>query len=53
MDAWEGDKHLRGLLLDDDAVPLSSSELDECFSLERVSDSANVVFIRLSNLEIR
>ena len=53
MDAWEGNKHLQSLLLDDDAVPLSSTELDECFSLERVSDSAKIVFVRLSNLEIR
>ena len=53
MAAWEGDEQLQGLLLDDDAVPLSPTDLDRCFSLERVSDSAKIVFVRLSNLEIR
>lgn len=52
MAAWEDKGDLQRLLTDDDDVALSSAELDRCFSLERVSDSARIVFVRLSDLEL-
>jgi len=52
MAAWEGDQHLRDLLASDPEVPLAADELDACFSLDRVHDSAHIVFERLRALEI-
>lgn len=52
MEAWGGKGDLRDLLADDDDVSLSGKQLTECFSLERVHDSARVVFERLSELDL-
>lgn len=53
MRAWEGEGHLRDLLEQDDRVSLGRETLDECFSLQRVTDSSSVVFDRLRELAIR
>lgn len=52
MGAWEGKGSLRELLEADADVALSSDQLDRCFDLERVSQSAGVVFERLVALEL-
>jgi adenylosuccinate lyase len=52
MQAWDGDRSLRDLLAADPSVDLDEARLDECFSLERVATSAEVVFDRLSDLKL-
>ena len=47
MEAWDGKGHLRDLLADDREISLSDAALESCFSLERVSEAASVVFERL------
>lgn len=52
MAAWDGKGHLRDLLAADDEVRLAKARLDACFSLERVGESAAVVFDRLEGLSL-
>ena len=52
MEAWNGDGQLRDLLATDSDVGLSETELDKCFSLERVSETTAVVFERLQTLQL-
>lgn len=52
MSAWEGKGYLRDLLGKDPEVTLGPDELHDCFRLERVSDTAGVVFERLSQLDV-
>ncbi len=53
MTVWGGEDDLHGLLAGDAEMPLSQVELEACFSLERVHDSAQVVFERLETLHLR
>jgi adenylosuccinate lyase len=52
MSAWDSGQGLREVLASDPAVGLSEEELDVCFSLDRVSQSASVVFERLADLKL-
>lgn len=52
MVAWGGEGHLRDLLAADTEVTLDRSVLDGCFSLDRVVETASVVFDRLGALEL-
>jgi adenylosuccinate lyase len=52
MSAWEGKGSLRDLLAEDPAVPLDEDRLSECFSLGAVSETAAVVFERLSEIDL-
>ncbi len=52
MTAWGEHGTLRDLLAADDAVPLNDDELGACFSLERVHETAGVVFDRLKDLDL-
>ena len=52
MTAWEEGEELRALLGADPEVPLEEDELAVCFSLDRVHDSARVVFDRLAELKL-
>jgi len=52
MEAWEGKGRLQDLLAEDPEVGLSEEKLAECFSLERVSDTAGVVFDRLAAVSL-
>jgi len=52
MVAWTDSRNLQDLLAADTEVPLSADELEACFSLERVHDSARPVFDRLQLLEV-
>jgi adenylosuccinate lyase len=52
MTVWDGKGDLRSLLAEDPDVPLDDNDLAACFSLERVHDSAHVVFERLRALEV-
>ncbi|MBW3666503.1 MAG: adenylosuccinate lyase [Actinobacteria bacterium] len=52
MSAWEGERSLRELLADDPEVGLDQDRLAACFSLERVADTAAVVFERLAELDV-
>jgi adenylosuccinate lyase len=52
MTAWDSGQDLRDLLAADPSIGLSGEELDACFSLERVGDSAEVVFERLGDLKL-
>ena len=47
MAAWDGKGALRELLENDKEVTLSHDDLESCFSLERISQSASPVFERL------
>jgi adenylosuccinate lyase len=49
-EAWDDKGHLRDLLRADPDVSLSEDELDACFSLERVSETASAAFDRLDDL---
>jgi adenylosuccinate lyase len=51
MTAWESDEQLQDLLAADPEVTLDDDQLSACFSLDRVHDSASVVFERLRDLE--
>jgi adenylosuccinate lyase len=51
MTAWEGGEQLQELLAADPEVSLDDEQLAACFSLDRVHDSASVVFERLRDLE--
>lgn len=50
MEAWDDRGHLRDLLQNDPDVGLTRTQLDDCFSLERISESAAPVFERLDSL---
>jgi adenylosuccinate lyase len=52
MTAWEGERHLRQLIASDPEVTLTGDELERCFSLERVHETASIVFDRLKALEL-
>jgi adenylosuccinate lyase len=52
MQAWDGDRNLRDLLSADPSVDLDEARLDECFSLDRVATSTQVVFDRLVDLKL-
>jgi adenylosuccinate lyase len=52
MAAWESDETLQELLARDEEVTLATEELDECFSLARIQESAAAVFGRLAELEL-
>jgi adenylosuccinate lyase len=52
MTAWEEGEELRVLLGADPEVPLEEDELAVCFSLDRVHDSARIVFDRLAELKL-
>jgi adenylosuccinate lyase len=52
MTTWEGDQNMRDLLAADPAVGLDGEELESCFSLDRVGESARVVFDRLADLKL-
>lgn len=52
MAAWGGEGHLRDLLAADTEVTLDRSVLDGCFSLDRVVETASVVFDRLEALDL-
>lgn len=50
MDAWDGKGHLRDLLAGDPELPIDVETLDMCFSLDRVTETAAVVFDRLESI---
>ncbi len=50
MAAWEGKGHLKDLLAEDTSVPLGNDRIDACFDLDRLKDTASVVFERLESL---
>jgi adenylosuccinate lyase len=52
MTAWNEETHLRDLLASDPDVLLSEAESEHCFSLEKVAESAEVVFQRLGSLQV-
>ena len=51
MDAWDGKGHLRDLLASDPELPFDAETLDQCFSLDRVTETSAVVFERLDGLD--
>ena len=53
MSAWEGKGHLEDLLREDADVPLDPDAISACFDLERISNTAGVVFERLQDLGLR
>ncbi|MEX1126702.1 MAG: adenylosuccinate lyase [Acidimicrobiia bacterium] len=52
MTVWNEDSHLRDRLAAAPQVGLGDTDLDRCFSLERVGESSGVVFQRLESLQI-
>jgi adenylosuccinate lyase len=52
MTAGESGEELHDLLAADPAIVLDDAELSACFSLERVHESARVVFDRLADLRL-
>ncbi len=52
MTAWDNGQSLRSLLEQDPEVGLTENELAARFSLERVGESAQVVFERLADLKL-
>ena len=52
MTAWDARESLQGLLAADPSVQLTDEALAACFSLERVADSARIVFDRLADLKV-
>jgi adenylosuccinate lyase len=50
MQAWDGQGHLKDLLRADPDVSLTTEQLDGCFSLERIGETAAPVFERLDQL---
>jgi len=52
MTAWDGEESLQQLLASDPEIGLSDDELAACFSLERIGESAQVVFERLADLKL-
>ena len=52
MTAWDARESLQRLLAADPSVQLTADALAACFSLERVADSARIVFDRLADLKV-
>jgi adenylosuccinate lyase len=52
MTAWDARESLQGLLAADPSVQLTDDALATCFSLERVAESARIVFDRLADLKL-
>jgi adenylosuccinate lyase len=52
MTAWDTRESLQGLLAVDPSVQLTNDALAACFSLERVAESAQIVFDRLADLKL-
>ena len=52
MTAWDTGQSLQGLLAADASVELTDDALAACFSLERVAESARIVFDRLADLKL-
>ena len=52
MTAWDTRDSLQGLLAADPSVELTDDALTTCFSLERVAESARIVFDRLADLKL-
>jgi adenylosuccinate lyase len=52
MTAWDARESLQGLLAADPSVQLTDEALAACFSLERVAESARIVFDRLADLKV-
>ncbi|MGA7226664.1 MAG: adenylosuccinate lyase [Acidimicrobiia bacterium] len=52
MAVWGGEGDLRDLLARDDEATLTESQLDDCFSVERVGQTAEIVFDRLRKLAL-
>ena len=50
MQAWDDKGHLKDLLRADPDIGLADEELDGCFSLERIKETAAPVFQRLDQL---
>ncbi|HEX6301639.1 MAG TPA: adenylosuccinate lyase [Acidimicrobiia bacterium] len=50
MQAWDGKGQLEDLLREDPHVVLTGEQLDRCFSLERIAETAAPVFDRLDQL---
>jgi len=50
MLAWDDQGHLKDLLRADPGIRLTVEQLDDCFSLERISETAAPVFERLDRL---
>jgi adenylosuccinate lyase len=50
MQAWDGKGQLKDLLGADPDVQLTGEQLDGCFSLERIAETAAIVFDRLDQL---
>ncbi len=52
MSAWDGKGNLKELLSGDPDVELTHEQLDHCFSLDRISSAAGVVFDRLAGIQL-
>ena len=52
MKAWDSGESLQGLLAADPSVELTEDTLAACFSLDRVAESARIVFDRLADLKL-
>ena len=52
MTAWDKGQSLEALMAADPAVELTDDQLAACFSLERVGQSAGIVFARLDDLKL-
>ncbi|HJQ91410.1 MAG TPA: adenylosuccinate lyase [Acidimicrobiia bacterium] len=52
MKAWDAGESLQGLLAADPSVELTEDTLAACFSLDRVAESARIVFDRLADLKL-
>ena len=52
MTAWDAKESLQELLAADPSVQLTEDALAACFSLERVAESARIVFDRLADLKL-
>lgn len=52
MTAWDKGQSLQELMAADPALQLTEADLGACFSLERVGESAGIVFDRLADLKV-
>ncbi len=52
MTAWDANEPLQGLLAADPSVQLTDEALDDCFSVERIAKSTQIVFDRLADLKL-
>jgi adenylosuccinate lyase len=51
MEAWDDKGHLKDLLHADPDVTLSDEQLDQCFAIDRITETAAPVFERLDQLD--